>query len=473
MKRVYTLAAALLLALAAPRPATAIDKVEAEEIDFGDLEVAQALPSEDGSQLYLIEAAPTNGAAPKSRLIFWDLAKGAIDKELKLPKSPTQMALAGGKLVVACRESEVVVLVDPKEKKIQKTVETSIDGETIAPWSLVRDAPAGKAMVFLLGDAQRQDGEGGLLAELDVATGKLSTFCRGGPQAAFGKEYAILGERGGIVLEKLSSLRRRGPKGHSPVAREMQELQLALARPVNGGTQWIVPNLAQRKTTLVSQDFDKQLWTTDGILAGLYRGKPIALVTAQAMDDMHSSDKWTLRGIHSGSGRQVFRIAIKLTHAIDRWELQQGQALEVIEKKSGDELLFGMSKDRRHGELVSRTWYRAALPKSDADAGPASVGSEPPAEMAVGETFEWQPTLGKTAKDAKFVLKQGPDGMTVDAKTGKLSWKPDDAGVGKHDVELVAKVGDDEFPILNYTLRVRAAKSKKGADSDKDEEKDE
>ncbi len=475
VKRSLPLAAALLLAFAAP--AAAIDKVEAEEIDFGELEVAQALPSEDGSTLYLIEATPQGGAAPKSRIVFWDVAKGAIDKELKLPKTPSHFALAGGKLIVACRDSEVVVIVDPKEKKIVKTVETQVDGETIAPWSIVRDSPAGKAMVFLLGDRNRNMGgaDGGVLVELDVATGKLSTFAHAGPQAAFAKEYAILGEHGMVVLEKVSSLKRRGPKGRGgQIPREMQELQLALARPANGGTNWLVPNQQQRKTALVSQDCEKQLWATDGTLAALYRTKPIALLTAQATDDMHSSDKWTLRGIHTGSGRQVFRVAVKLPRALDRWELFQGQTLDVIEKKSGDELLFGITKERRHGEqLVSRTWYRAALPKSDADAGPASIGTEPPSEIAVGDALDWQPTLGKTAKEPSFILKQSPDGMTVDAKTGKLSWKPDEASVGKHDVELVAKVGDDEFPVLNYTLRVRASKAKKDPEDSDKEEKDE
>src|SRR4051812_8824022 len=83
--------------LLAATPAFAIDKVDAEELDFGELEVAQALPSEDGTTLYLIESAPSSGGAKKSRIVFWDLARGEVVKEVKVPKAPTHMALFSGK----------------------------------------------------------------------------------------------------------------------------------------------------------------------------------------------------------------------------------------------------------------------------------------------------------------------------------------------------------------------------------------
>ncbi len=44
--------------------------------------------------------------------------------------------------------------------------------------------------------------------------------------------------------------------------------------------------------------------------------------------------------------------------------------------------------------------------------------------------------------------------MAVDPRSGRVTWAPDEAAIGKHDVLLVVKVGADEIPIA-FEVRVR------------------
>ncbi|MEM9176680.1 MAG: Ig domain-containing protein [Myxococcota bacterium] len=80
-----------------------------------------------------------------------------------------------------------------------------------------------------------------------------------------------------------------------------------------------------------------------------------------------------------------------------------------------------------------------SLPYVLSGAGAPRIESEPPTELT-GGVFRYQIRVGDPAPGAgvRFVLAEGPDGMTVDASTGMVLWRPTGAQRGRFDIELQA-----------------------------------
>ena len=148
-----------------------------------------------------------------------------------------------------------------------------------------------------------------------------------------------------------------------------------------------------------------------------------------------------------------------LAHALGELPILAGHvrffagAARILEGKSADTLILGVPTEHGFREAAACDWYRVSLPKLDVTAGPLAT-NEPPLEVRVGDSLDWAPNPKGAAAGTTYVLKQGPDGMTIDATTAKVAWKPDEASIGKHDVEIVAKVGAQETPFVSFTIRV-------------------
>jgi len=77
-------------------------------------------------------------------------------------------------------------------------------------------------------------------------------------------------------VSKLSDLRKALKKGQntatsSPIDADERSYQLLWARAVNNGANFVAADAQKKKKGLLSADWKKVLWTTDGILAGVHR----------------------------------------------------------------------------------------------------------------------------------------------------------------------------------------------------------
>jgi hypothetical protein len=441
---------------------TSADEFQAVEWDWGDLAPAQIVCSEDGASIFVLEAKKQGGPTPPSRIVVWDVEKKRIEKSINLPKSPEQMMMVGGKLLVSCPDSQVVALIDPKEKKVTKSVPISVEGEALTPRGIFRDGPPGKAIVA----CGAEQGFAAQTIELDLATGKISPLYfpgggRGAAWVAVAKDYAVWSDGSWGGVSKLSELRKAPSKGKNKPVPQMDadERQFAPfgARAVNSGANFVAASPQGNKTALLTPDWKKVLWTVDGLLVQVHPTKPMVLVLVMDPNNHFETDTLTLRGINSQSNRQMWQLVVKLPGKIrmDYWSFARGAPLEIRASKDSDEIVFAAGADP-FGRATPK-WFHVALPNTGGSAAPVTVSNEPPSEVAIGETFDWAPTV-KGATSPTFVLKTAPDGMTIDAKTGRLTWKPDEACIGKHDVLLVATIGQDEIPIA-FELRVRPTKS--------------
>lgn len=96
-----------------------------------------------------------------------------------------------------------------------------------------------------------------------------------------------------------------------------------------------------------------------------------------------------------------------------------------------------------------------------ATAGPGSdpavrFTNDPPSKAKVGQEIVFVPSFQKPAgaKGVHFKLKKGPDEIRVDPVTGRMTWKPSDAYVGRFDIAIVAIVDGAEVPVLEWTIEV-------------------
>ncbi|MAE96859.1 MAG: hypothetical protein CL910_19600, partial [Deltaproteobacteria bacterium] len=89
------------------------------------------------------------------------------------------------------------------------------------------------------------------------------------------------------------------------------------------------------------------------------------------------------------------------------------------------------------------------------------LGNTPPTIRSAGEKpiaslyrhkFEAKDMDGD--RNLRFYLETGPAGMTMDAITGMLSWKPDEAQAGRHDVVVGVKDGNGEGTTFSFAVTV-------------------
>lgn len=109
---------------------------------------------------------------------------------------------------------------------------------------------------------------------------------------------------------------------------------------------------------------------------------------------------------------------------------------------------------------------RAGLPVTIVNS-PPSFTSTPPAGITLISAREGPPQEGLyeyavTAVDpdedpVMFELKQAPPGMTIDATTGKLTWKVTVQNAGKHHVVIAAKDNDNGVTQQDFDLDIPLA----------------
>ncbi|MGE0711409.1 MAG: serine protease [Planctomycetota bacterium] len=110
--------------------------------------------------------------------------------------------------------------------------------------------------------------------------------------------------------------------------------------------------------------------------------------------------------------------------------------------------------------LVIRDGDRALL---SIPCGPIPAGVEPPAlrarnapprTAAPGVPLTYTPELPQLEPGAVFELARGPAGARVDAKTGRLTWTPSRAAVGRWDVEIAVRSRGQKVTVAAWVIDV-------------------
>jgi len=139
-----------------------------------------------------------------------------------------------------------------------------------------------------------------------------------------------------------------------------------------------------------------------------------------------------------------------------QWEIngnpvseERGEILEQVRLKKGDSIAVLVTPDDRGTLGVARKSDPILVVNS-----PPVIVSAPPT-TAEGNIYLYQVGANDPDQDPlTFTLRQGPRGMTIDAKTGLLRWeiRPEDKGI--HTIEIEASDNDGAKSIQRYSLAV-------------------
>ncbi|MEZ0227673.1 MAG: hypothetical protein ACAI25_03555, partial [Planctomycetota bacterium] len=504
MKRTIAIAIALALSLSTSF-ALAGDAAEPTELKTKE-PIKQALAAPDGS-LLLLEGEITQYArrvagkdAPKiekGRILVWDLAKNEEASALTdIPDGATHMAVSGSRLLVACGENGLAV-VDLKTKAVKKIATASFK-----PYQVCTDAAPGKALIFATGSPSgttHSSINDRMLIEVDLETQKTTLLM----DRPFG-DYALVAKNMLVVQGEFTSGPCATPRFHSlPECRKPADNKYAgvvggvqasartnegggrgwhqdwgMWRVVNGGANIVATEDFEQRILCMPSDCNKVVWTVPGDLYSVYPSKPLLLAfksegkekNARA-DGPRSSPKeqWKLVGLHSANGKQVFSTTITFDFKASLGSRgdQVNFCQTIVSTKDGDKLVFAVRESGSGGGAGGRkgknaaaasekvVWLSADLPKVDLSAVPILEG-EPAPTVRLTETYTFSPKVTNGDK-AKFSLKSGPDGVKVDETTARVTWRPTDKQIGKHDIEVLAKVGADEFTVLSFEVKVTTA----------------
>jgi hypothetical protein len=124
----------------------------------------------------------------------------------------------------------------------------------------------------------------------------------------------------------------------------------------------------------------------------------------------------------------------------------------------GHELLLVPNLDSTGSasQLVYTEFRCGPVGSSTVESPPSAAPvNEPPAAVAAGEEFRFTPVLQPGTLASNFRLKRGAPGMTIDAATGELRWRPGNQHLGRWAITIVAEVAGEVATVIAWTLEVR------------------
>ena len=118
----------------------------------------------------------------------------------------------------------------------------------------------------------------------------------------------------------------------------------------------------------------------------------------------------------------------------------------------GHEIVYDL-RDPAHGRGMR---YRSG-PLDPALAGKAPETTGPPRTAQAGKEYAFTPDFPKpaNAKSVVFRIKKPLEGMKVDAASGRFTWTPTDAYIGKYPVQIVAVVDGKEAVVADWVIDVQ------------------
>jgi len=459
-------------------------------INFPNL-AEQIVPDPTGAGMFVILRDPQQPNAPAT-LILWDLARGQQVAKIAVPLAPTDMAVLDGKLVVVCSDSQVVVVVDPKTRKIVQAGEIAAKrgNKDLPPLELAEATLGGKAIVLC---KSRADDRRPVIALFDLASGETELRPeRATERLTVSGKHLILqdnfgGSPSGIttlfphseLLEAPAPARRptRAPRVNWK-ARSVGPLI-----PIPGGVAY---STLDGKTHAYSLETSADLWSATGVI---FARTPRALYLSKTSTQAAAVIDWPIAALDPQSGRVLWERTLRLPQAnspqIERsvlthympnvivnapwsmgawaqsttpWSL--GEAV-VVTQGGVDRLVFPISEWTVTGTIgtrgvrfseARRGWYSLVVKAIEA---PRADAKPLPTTLKTGESLSYT-VPGKPGPGQRFVVIQGPDGLEVDPTSGLLTWTPGMAGLGKHAVKIgLASEGAEPKSVLEFVLRVR------------------
>ncbi len=423
-------------------------------LDFG-FRARRVLASPDPGKLVVLE----EGLA--SRIHLWDRARGEATRTVTLQKGAVDAVVDSGKVVVACHESRVLVILDAATLERTGTRELK-SKDPVGPTALFAGSAPGK-VGFLARDLGPPV-ERTIVGEIETTSGEVRVLAT--PSAML--VHALLAGDGLVYAQApFADARQPGggysfdvpPSGagpHAPAAGPAPQQRRHLGRgdwthywygPAirlagDRGFAMAVgdgPDRRQAITYRFASNAIDQVWNVAGLLLAAHPAEPLLLVANTTGNPMLTKE-WTVTGIQCERGRFLFRGRLAFDAPVgDAWFTGRDgtPSAQIVAGPRGDALVFQV------GEL----WYEATLPAFE------DVG-DPPADAMPGSPFEFAPRVANPP-GGTFRLKTAPSGMSVDAATGRITWTPAETDLGEHQVELVADRDGHETSVIVFSLRVR------------------
>ncbi len=143
----------------------------------------------------------------------------------------------------------------------------------------------------------------------------------------------------------------------------------------------------------------------------------------------------------------------------DRLSFEYSWRVNGVEK--GTERSFDTTGLRRGDELLLRVKALDGETTSSPHEVAVKLGNTPPTIRSAGE----KPVAGLYRhqfvgddidgdRNLRFFLEKGPTGMTMDAITGMLSWKPEGATAGRHDVVVGVRDSNGDGSTFSFAVNV-------------------
>lgn len=451
----------------------------------------QIVPDPAGAGMFVIlRDAEKANASPT--LVLWDLAAGRQIAKIAVPLAPVHMAVLQGKLVVACAESQVVVVVDPETRKIVKAGEVSakLGNKDLPPLEIAEATVQGKAIVLC---KSRKDDGRPVIALFDLESGEVKVCGQRSTErlTVSGKHLIYQDNFGGspsgiTTLFPHSELLEATPGARPPSRAARVNWKARSVGPVIPFAGGVAYSTLDGATHAYSLDDSRELWSAKGVV---FARSARALYLSRTSTQAAAIIDWPIAAIDPASGRVLWERTLRLPQAsspqIERsvlthympnvivnapwsmgaWAQQTtpwslGEAV-LVTQGGVDRLVFPLSEWSPTGTIgtrgvrfaeIRRGWYSLAVkaveaPKADAQPLPTTIKS--------GQTLSYT-VPGKPAAGQRFLVVQGPDGLAIDPKSGLLTWTPGMAGLGKHAIKIgLAREGEEPKVVLEFVLRVR------------------
>jgi hypothetical protein len=450
--------------------AAALEVVEAERLPV-PLATVQVEPSTSGRTLFLLasELIPDEG-----HVMVLDVRTG-LSRELDVPAPVASLTARDGVLYAPSWKASTVFCIDESSLTVSQQLPFLDGGAVLHPVHVAPASPPGTLLVC----CHEQD-QSSLLLEVDLGSGDLVKLA---PAAGLVPVYA----GGLVVVQELRGLSdtlqppdylqvrvtrrlgvaplrnlRNGDAMHRsqdngfalPYPSPYGEPLLGRAQAANGQTGVLVTT--GEVTGLCSPDLTRRHWSTHGCLLAVSRSRPLAVLLVLGRG--RHRDRFYLRGVHTGSGREFWRVRVqRVPDELDGTLLGPSilrAPASIAHAPGGDRLIVGTSRrPRPTGKLGRFQWWSIPLPETpDLDPVPA-LQMDPPARVVAGTALTI-PVDGTVAVGSTFRLLDGPRGVAVDPASGTIAWTPTPEQLGCWDLLVGLELGEDTVPVLHARIMV-------------------